>query len=85
MKFREKRYGITWYRIRYCCGNDWMLPQIYVKLLFVFKDILYWKCPKCGRVYSIRMVWHTASTSDQKSKNYNKKLEENKKKLYRKC
>lgn len=85
MKVREKRYGITWYRIRYCCGKDFMLPQIYVKLFFVFKDTMHWKCPKCGRVYPIKMVWYTVSKSDEKSKKSNQKLEKSKEKLYRSC
>lgn len=74
--FSYKKYGLTFQRIGYCCGLTHYELKFLLMLKFAFKDTIYWRCPQCGRLHSLKMSYHASHSYDDKCKEENRLLKE---------
>lgn len=74
--FEFKQWGIRWHRIGYCCGNTVYEARALLLLKFIFRDRMYWRCPQCGKVHSVKLSYHLETHFDKKIRDENKLLED---------
>ena len=74
--FEFKQYKIRWHRIGYCCGLTFYEPRFLLLLKFIFKDKIYFRCPQCGKVHSVKLSYHLETHFDKKMREENRMLEE---------
>jgi len=74
--FEYRKYGLTFRRLGHCCNMDHYTLKRWLLLQFLFSDVVYWKCPQCGKVHGLKLSWHTESYFDKDLRANNKRLEE---------
>ena len=74
--FRFKKYGLNWHRIGYCCGLTFYEVKFILLLNFLFKDVVYYRCPQCGKKHGIKLSYHTETYYDKEIREENKLLKE---------
>ena len=72
--FELKTMGLTWKRIGHCCNLDfYMLKQI-ILFRFLFRDKIYFRCPQCGKLHSVKGYVRTFEVWDKELREENKLL-----------
>ena len=74
--FEYRKYGLTFRRLGHCCNHDFYTLKRWLLIQFIFKDVVYWRCPYCGKIHGLKLSWHTETYFDKDIRDINKKLED---------
>lgn len=66
--FSFKRYGLTWQRLGYCCGQQYYDPRIWILLRYALFGELVWTCPVCHKRHKMKLVYNAVEV-DNKEEN----------------